>query len=93
MDPPEIVAQHSEVDRSLAPAPEAGKCNQEVGIEPGATLAETVANLQFGSGSRELECLAGAICFQIRAKAAGQLAVGHVIANRASGRFPASYCR
>jgi len=58
-------------------------------------LASMVA--QFRSteaGSRELECLAGAIYFESKSEPLkGQLAVGHVIANRAaSGRFPTSYC-
>jgi len=46
------------------------------------------------AGSRELECLAGAIYFESKSEPLmGQLAVGHVIANRAhSGRFPSSYC-
>ena len=45
-------------------------------------------------GSKELECLAGAIYFESKSESLkGQLAVGHVIANRAkSGRFPSSYC-
>ena len=61
----------------------------------GATLAETVAQLRSTeAGSRELECLAGAIYFESKSESLeGQLAVGHVIANRAeSGRFPSSYC-
>ena len=64
-------------------------------IEPGATLAETVAHLRgTDPGSRELECLAVGIYFESKSESlAGQLAVGHVIANRAeSGRFPSSYC-
>ena len=68
---------------------------QEEAIEPGATLAETVAELRSADpGSRELECLAGAIYFESKSESLqGQLAVGHVIANRAaSGRFPSSYC-
>ena len=46
------------------------------------------------AGSRELECLAGAIYFESKSEPLkGQLAVGLVIANRAkSGRFPSSYC-
>jgi len=80
----------------LAPAPEAESVQpQEDVIEPGATLAETVAKLRSSDpGSRELECLAGAIYFESKSESlAGQLAVGHVIANRAaSGRFPSSYC-
>ena len=68
---------------------------QDGKIEPGATLAETVAKLRSTeAGTRELECLAGAIYFESKSESlAGQLAVGHVIANRASsGRFPSSYC-
>jgi N-acetylmuramoyl-L-alanine amidase len=68
---------------------------QDETIEPGATLAETVAKLRSTeAGSRELECLAGAIYFESKSESLpGQLAVGHVIANRAqSGRFPSSYC-
>lgn len=78
----------------LAPQPEESD-PQEVAIEPGATLAETVERLRgTDSGSGELECLAGAIYFEAKSESlAGQLAVGHVIANRAaSGRFPSSYC-
>ncbi len=47
------------------------------------------------AGSRELECLATGIYFESKSEPlAGQLAVGHVIANRASshGRFPGTYC-
>jgi len=80
----------------LAPAPEAEAAEpQEVEIEPGATLAETVAKLRGGDpGTRELECLAAGIYFEAKSESLqGQLAVGHVIANRAeSGRFPSSYC-
>ena len=68
---------------------------QDETIEPAATLAETVAKLRSTeAGSRELECLAGAIYFESKSESLpGQLAVGHVIANRAqSGRFPSSYC-
>jgi N-acetylmuramoyl-L-alanine amidase len=64
-------------------------------IAPGATLAEAVEQLRSSDpGSRELECLAGAIYFEAKSESLqGQLAVGHVIANRAaSGRFPSSYC-
>jgi spore germination cell wall hydrolase CwlJ-like protein len=45
-------------------------------------------------GSAEMECLAGAIYFESKSEPLkGQLAVGHVIANRTkSGRFPSSYC-
>ena len=58
-------------------------------------LASMVSQLRSSdAGSRELECLAGAIYFESKSEPlAGQLAVGHVIANRSkSGRFPSSYC-
>ncbi len=58
-------------------------------------LAAMVAHLRSSeAGSRELECLAGAIYFESKSESLkGQLAVGHVVANRAtSGRFPSSYC-
>ncbi|WP_294005476.1 cell wall hydrolase [Sphingomonas sp.] len=65
-------------------------------IDPSASLADLVTKYR-GSvpGSRELECLAGAIFFESKSESLqGQLAVGHVIANRANsgGRFPSSYC-
>ena len=75
-------------------APEAEQPEEEQ-IKPGATLAETVENLRgTDPGSRELECLAVGIYYEAKSESlAGQLAVGHVIANRAeSGRFPSSYC-
>ena len=58
-------------------------------------LSSMVAQLRRTSaGSSELECLAGAIYFESKSEPLrGQLAVGHVIANRThSGRFPSSYC-
>jgi spore germination cell wall hydrolase CwlJ-like protein len=76
-------------------APQAEPAVEEEEIKPGATLAETVANLRGTEpGSRELECLAVGIYYEAKSESlAGQLAVGHVIANRAeSGRFPSSYC-
>lgn len=78
----------------LAPLSE-GEEAQETQVEPSSTLAEAVAQLRStDAGSRELECLAGAIYFESKSESLeGQLAVGHVIANRAeSGRFPSSYC-
>lgn len=79
----------------LAPLSEQEAQQPDEAIKPGATLAETVANLRGSDpGSRELECLAVGIYFEAKSESlAGQLAVGHVIANRAeSGRFPSSYC-
>jgi spore germination cell wall hydrolase CwlJ-like protein len=78
----------------LAPMSD-GDAAEEPQIEPGATLSEKVAQLRSSEpGSRELECLATGIYFESKSESLqGQLAVGHVIANRAeSGRFPSSYC-
>jgi len=64
-------------------------------INPQASLADAVASLRSSDpGSRELECLAVGIYYEAKSESLkGQLAVGHVIANRAeSGRFPSSYC-
>jgi len=90
---PAILPSDSAVD-PLAPVADEAQ-PQDDKIEPGATLAETVAKLRSSDpGSHELECLAGAVYFEAKSESlAGQLAVGHVIANRAaSGRFPSSYC-
>ena len=79
----------------LAPLTEEEAQQPDESIEAGATLAETVANLRgTDPGSPELECLAAGIYFEAKSESLkGQLAVGHVIANRAeSGRFPSSYC-
>ena len=81
----------------LAPAPEAVEPERAPASPDtaSATLAQTVAKLRATEvSSRELECLAGAIYFESKSEPLqGQLAVGHVIANRAkSGRFPSSYC-
>ena len=84
----------AEASDSLAPLAEEEQQADEV-IKPGATLAETVAALRGSDpGDRELECLAVGIYFEAKSESLpGQLAVGHVIANRAkSGRFPSSYC-
>jgi spore germination cell wall hydrolase CwlJ-like protein len=83
-----------EADDPLAPLAEGAQESEKI-IKPGATLAETVANLHgTDPGSRELECLAVGIYYEAKSESLqGQLAVGHVIANRAeSGRFPSSYC-
>jgi spore germination cell wall hydrolase CwlJ-like protein len=61
-----------------------------------ADLASLVAEYRGSDpGSRELECLAVGVYFESKSEPlSGQLAVGHVIANRANsgGRFPSSYC-
>ena len=79
----------------LAPVAEDQEQTAEVEAIEGETLAQSVSRLRSTeAGSRELECLAGAIYFESKSESlTGQLAVGHVIANRAaSGRFPSSYC-
>jgi len=63
--------------------------------KPTGDLADTVAALRASDpGSRELECLAVGIYYESKSEPlAGQLAVGHVIADRArSGRFAPTYC-
>ena len=72
-----------------APVPEAPEA------KPTGDLSSLVSQLRSSeAGSRELECLAGAIYFESKSEPlSGQLAVGQVIANRSkSGRFPSSYC-
>ncbi|HXH53839.1 MAG TPA: cell wall hydrolase [Sphingomicrobium sp.] len=64
-------------------------------VSPKADLATMVAELRSSNpGSRELECLAAGVYFESKSEPLiGQLAVGEVIANRASsGRFPSTYC-
>ncbi len=59
------------------------------------TLAELVAEtVRPAELDPELRCLAGAVYFESRGESlAGQLAVAHVVINRAnSGRFPKSLC-
>ncbi len=73
------------------------KSESDVADKPvtAATLAALVdATPPPATIDRELRCLAGAVYFESRGESlAGQLAVAHVIINRAeSGRFPASYC-
>lgn len=92
--PTEPLAAEETFD-GLAPLTDGDEPQDMEEISAGATLAETVAKLRSAdAGSRELECLAGAIYFESKSESLqGQLAVGHVIANRAaSGRFPSSYC-
>ena len=78
-----------------APTQAAPTVEAEPAVAKGADLSEMVASLRGSDpGSRELECLATGIYFESKSEPlAGQLAVGQVIANRASsGRFPSSYC-
>lgn len=69
-----------------APAPEPVRA---------ASLAELVAATAMPETmDEELRCLAGAVYFESRSESlAGQLAVAHVVINRAeSGRFPKTMC-
>lgn len=85
----------AQVAGSEEPAlPEADR-EQAAPLTRGANLSETVAKMRASeTASRELECLAVGIYFESKSEPlAGQLAVGKVMANRASsGRFPSSYC-
>ena len=68
----------------------------EVAEAPARDLPSLVAHYRSSNpGSRELECLAAGIYFESKSEPlAGQLAVGHVIADRAdsSKKFPSTYC-
>ena len=80
---------------ALAPLGETLVAGNDAPARVTGDLASMVTQLRSTqAGSRELECLAGAIYFESKSESLkGQLAVGHVIANRAaSGRFPSSYC-
>lgn len=80
------------VDQTLA-APQSDEAAKEGA--PTGTLPSMIAQLSASEpGNRELECLATGVYFESKSEPlAGQLAVGHVISNRAkSGRFPSSYC-
>ena len=84
----------------LAPRPESEPATETAEAAspppPARDLASLVAHYRgTDPGSRELECLAVGIYFESKSEPlAGQLAVGHVIANRADSgrRFPSSYC-
>jgi spore germination cell wall hydrolase CwlJ-like protein len=86
----------AEVAGSEDPAVPAVEQEQDIAINRGASLSETVAKLRSSdAGNRELECLAAGVYFESKSEPlAGQLAVGQVIANRSNsrGRFPSSYC-
>jgi len=104
MIPAMIVPQAiNPLTEQTAPGLEPGADDQAVVTEavidtpskPTGDLRSLVAQLRSSeAGSRELECLAGAIYFESKSEPlSGQLAVGQVIANRSkSGRFPSSYC-
>lgn len=82
-------------DTSGAAEAEAPVAPAEPAFVPAATLAALVdATPRPATVDPELRCLAGAVYFESRGESlAGQLAVAHVIINRAeSARFPDSYC-
>ena len=89
----EPVLTNSENDQAVPV--EASNDDATAATKPAGDLATMVAQLRGASaGSRELECLATGIYYESKSEPlAGQLAVGQVIANRASsGRFPSTYC-
>lgn len=85
-------------DQLAAPAeaePEAEAEESAEAVDPKADLPTLVAQLRGSDpGGRQMECLAAGIYFESKSEPlAGQLAVGEVIANRASsGRFADTYC-
>ena len=93
---PAVITEYPTTPDILAPIDTpAVEATPEAPARVTGDLASMVAQLRsINAGSRELECLAGAIYFESKSESLqGQLAVGHVIANRAaSGRFPSSYC-
>jgi spore germination cell wall hydrolase CwlJ-like protein len=86
------------VEPQAEPQPEATDTDEDsatLDIDASQDLPTLVAQLRSSDpGSRQLECLAAGIYFESKSEPlAGQLAVGHVIANRAeSGRFASTYC-
>jgi spore germination cell wall hydrolase CwlJ-like protein len=91
---PQLTAPQIESQKALT-TPDAAVA-EPAPVKPTGDLASMVSQLR-GSipGSRELECLAVGIYYESKSEPlVGQLAVGQVIANRASsgGRFPSSYC-
>ena len=92
------IMHEDRVRHSLLPAIRHSRSRFRIGpgkSSIGSIAISGIAQLRSSdAGSRELECLAGAIYFESKSESLeGQLAVGHVIANRAeSGRFPSSYC-
>lgn len=89
---PQEIAPEQEVPTAL---PEAEAKPEAPAVNRNQDLASLVAEMRSSEpGSRELECLAAGIYFESKSEPlAGQLAVGEVIANRASsGRFAKTYC-
>jgi len=97
---PDLLDPDGEVQLSGAGTDEAvsPETDQQVVVatKPSSDLSTLVEEYRSAdAGSHELECLATGVYFEAKSEPlAGQLAVGHVIANRAKsgGRFPESYC-
>ena len=92
---PQESAPEPEVETILPQAVETTPEASAPVVNRNQDLASLVADLRSSEpGSRELECLAVGIYFESKSEPlAGQLAVGEVIANRASsGRFAKTYC-
>lgn len=82
-------------DIKQAPLADPGDDGNAKPAKVGGSLSEKVAQLRgTDPGDQQMECLAAGIYFESKSESLeGQLAVGHVIANRAtSGRFASSYC-
>lgn len=81
---------------NVQPAPAVETTAETQPIHATGDLSSMVAQLRAAdAGNSELNCLATGIYFESKSEPlSGQLAVGHVIANRAKsgGRFPSSYC-
>ena len=92
----EIVLSTGETADPLAPTDDVDTNDDDaVPAKPTGDLTSMVSQLRGSdAGSAQLECLAVGVYFEAKSEPlAGQLAVGQVIANRASsGRFPSSYC-
>jgi spore germination cell wall hydrolase CwlJ-like protein len=92
------IAVPVETQAQPQPQPESTDTDEDsaaLDIDASQDLPTLVAQLRSSDpGSRQLECLAAGIYFESKSEPlAGQLAVGHVIANRAeSGRFASTYC-
>lgn len=87
------VAVESGTQNSLDPSAESAPHAAAI-IEDPDTLAELVDEADMGELTTEEKCLATAVYYEARSESlAGQLAVAHVVLQRAkSGRFPSSLC-
>ncbi|MGI8706122.1 MAG: cell wall hydrolase [Sphingomicrobium sp.] len=91
----ELLRRSDQLTAPAEPEPEARVDEAAEAIDSKADLSTLVAQLRgTDPGGRQMECLAAGIYFESKGEPlAGQLAVGEVIANRASsGRFSDTYC-